>query len=262
MQVITEEAVRQMVYKQKLTEIAVAPKDFISVEAVRYIREKGLKIVSSGMPADKSWPAVNSDIRPASANGKNPRLNDAVTGRIYDEKPEHMTHLHAKVLVPKNHPRIVLRGKLDSFEAELVVAMVRAKAESRQRLVADLNELLSLARRILAAEVTEKPLEEQPLLGLDSTGLREASHNPQARFNRGHILPSEALSLTGATLNLFRTRVREVELAAMDAFWQGGKIERSDLIKALNRMSSACYIMMFFELAGRYTPQTKAEGPQ
>ena len=262
MQVITEEAVRQMVYKQKLTEIAVAPEDFISIEAKRYIREKGFKIVLSGGQVDKGVPAVNSDIRPVGVDGKKPRFTDAVTGQTYDKKPEHMTHLHAAVLVPKNHPRIVLRGKLDSFEAELVMAMVRAKAEGRQRLVADLNELLSLARRILAAEVTEKPLEEQPLLGLDSAGLREASHNPQARFNRGHILPSEALSFTGATLNLFRARVREVELAAMDAFWQDDQIGRPDLIKALNRMSSACYIMMFFELSGRYAPQEKAEGQQ
>lgn len=262
MQIITEETVRQMIYRQKCTQLVVTPEDFISAEAMRYIREKRLKIITMAEQTEKIDPAVNNDIRPVDANGKKPRFTDAVTGKTYAEKPEHMTHLFATVLVPKNHPRIVLRGKLDSFEAELVMAMVRAKTEGRQRLVADLNELLSLARRILAAEVTEKPLEEQPLLGLDSEVLHEASHNPQARFNRGHILPSEALSLTGATLNLFRARVREVELAAMDTFWQGDKMERPDIIKALNRMSSACYIMMFFELAGRYAPSVIAEEQQ
>lgn len=259
MQILTEEAVRQMIYKQKCTELVVAPGDYISTEAKRYIREKGLKVITAGAQTEKAAPEVNNDIRPVGLNGKKPRFTDAVTGQAYAEKPEHMTHLYAAVLVPKNHPRIVLRGKLDSFEAELVLAMVHAKAAGQKQLVADLNELLALARRILAAEVTEKPLEEQPLLGLDSAELRKASHDPQARFNRGHILPSEALSLTGATLNLFRARVREVELAAMDAFCQGDKIERPDIIKALNRMSSACYIMMFFELAGRYAPLAKAE---
>ncbi len=259
MQIITEEAVRQLIYKQKCTELVVAPEDFISTEANRYIREMGLKVVMTGAQTEKPAPEVNNDIHPVGLNGKKPSFTDAFTRQVYAEKPEHMTHLYAAVLVPKNHPRIMLRGKLDSFEAELVLAMVRAKATGQKQLVADLNELLVSARRILAAEVTGRPLEEQPFLGMDSAGLREASHNPQERFKRGHILPSEALSLTGATLNLFRARVREIELAAMVAFSRGDKIERPDIIKVLNRMSSACYVMMFFELAGRYSPSIKAE---
>lgn len=259
MQIITEEAVRQMIYRYKCTELVVASEDFISAEAKRYIREKRLKVILTGAATEKTTPEINNDIRPVGPDGEKPRFTDAVTGQSYEEKPEHMTHLYATLLVPKNHPRIVLRGKLDSFEAQLVMAMVRAKGHGQKQLVGDLNELLTLARRILVAEVTQKPLEDQPLLGLDSAGLREISHNPQKRFKRGHILPSEALSFTGATLNLFRVQVREVELAAMDAFCQGDKIERPDIIKALNRMSSACYIMMFFELAGRYNPSDKAE---
>ena len=32
-------------------------------------------------------------------------------GGYLEEKPEHMTHLNAQVLVPKTHPRIAFRGK-------------------------------------------------------------------------------------------------------------------------------------------------------
>ena len=238
MQIITEEAVRQLIYKQKCTELVVAPEDFISTEANRYIREMGLKVVMTGAQTEKPAPEVNNDIHPVGLNGKKPSFTDAFTRQVYAEKPEHMNLATTK---------------------ELVLAMVRAKATGQKQLVADLNELLVSARRILAAEVTGRPLEEQPFLGMDSAGLREASHNPQERFKRGHILPSEALSLTGATLNLFRARVREIELAAMVAFSRGDKIERPDIIKVLNRMSSACYVMMFFELAGRYSPSIKAE---
>ena len=31
-------------------------------------------------------------------------------GSVMTEKPEHMTHLHGDVLVPKTHPRIAFRG--------------------------------------------------------------------------------------------------------------------------------------------------------
>ena len=40
------------------------------------------------------------------------------------EKPEHMTHLVGNVLVVKNHPRILFRGKLDSLQSLFVLAQV------------------------------------------------------------------------------------------------------------------------------------------
>lgn len=262
MQIITEETVRQIIYKQKLTELSVEPNAYISTEAKRYIREKGLKLVQSGVLVDeKKEPAVNKDIRPVNSNGDKPRFTDALTGQVYEKKPEYMTHLHGTALVVKNHPRIVLRGKLDSLEAEFVLTMVHAREAGQKCLVEDLNELLMLARRILGAEVTGKPLCEQLLLGMDDTALRAVSHDPKGKFGRGHIMPSAELSPTGARLNMFRARVREVELAAVDAFWVDGELMRPDLIKALNRMSSACYIMMFYELAGRYeAPHAQREG--
>ena len=45
-------------------------------------------------------------------------------------KPEHMTHLNKSTLVPKTHPRIRLRGKLDSFEALLLQQMLRAMSST------------------------------------------------------------------------------------------------------------------------------------
>ncbi|MDY3224669.1 MAG: hypothetical protein SOW84_02170 [Candidatus Faecousia sp.] len=38
-----------------------------------------------------------------------------LSGGFAEEKPEHMTHLHGDVLVPKNHPRILFRGKMDTL---------------------------------------------------------------------------------------------------------------------------------------------------
>ena len=59
------------------------------------------------------------EILPASQAA--PERYRLLSGGYIEHKPEHMTHLNAQVLVPKTHPRIVLRGKLDTLEAELLL---------------------------------------------------------------------------------------------------------------------------------------------
>ena len=49
-----------------------------------------------------------------------------------------------------------------------------------------------------------------------------------------------------------RTAVRETEVAAAEAFHDGAKYTRGDIIEELNRMSSAMHIMMCRYLAGQY----------
>ena len=44
-----------------------------------------------------------------------------LAGGMVTEKPEHMTHLKAQVLVPKTHPRIAFRGGIDALEAQLLL---------------------------------------------------------------------------------------------------------------------------------------------
>ena len=47
-------------------------------------------------------------------------------GGWLEEKPEHMTHLNGELLVPKTHPRILFRGKMDTLEAELLLCQLTA----------------------------------------------------------------------------------------------------------------------------------------
>lgn len=55
----------------------------------------------------------------------------AATGRELHEKPEEMTHLRGNQLVPKTHPRIAFRGKLDSLMAQLMEVEVMAAEAGR-----------------------------------------------------------------------------------------------------------------------------------
>ena len=165
-------------------------------------------------------------------------------GGWYEEKPEHLTQLTGDLLVPKTHPRIVFRGKLDSLEALLLltVRQVPEQAES-------LKELLDCVRRILKSEVLEEPFADRPLCGLTEQQQREQSQLPQKYFGQPHFMPQPEDTPEVLHLNYLRTQIRETELAAAHAFGR----DRPDLLRALNRLSSLAYILML-QCKGRERP--------
>ena len=161
-------------------------------------------------------------------------------GGFLEEKPEHMTHLNSEVLVPKDHPRILFRGKMDTLEAELILCQLAEK-----ELEDPVGEILGLAREILRCEVLEETLVPKPLCGLTEEAQRKRSHFPQDYYGQPHFMPQAADGKAIARLNRARTAAREAELAAVSAFThRDGRVERPDLLRALNRMSSMLYILM------------------
>ena len=73
-----------------------------------------------------------------------PETYQLLSGGMVTEKPEHMTHLNAQVLVPKTHPRIAFRGAMDSLEAELLLCQL-----NHPKLAGQAGEVLVLARRMI-----------------------------------------------------------------------------------------------------------------
>ena len=69
------------------------------------------------------------------------------------QKPEYMTHLNSREMVYKTHPRILLRGKLDTLESEILLVMVGCGETWR----ALLQDALMLVRQVLAADVKDAP---------------------------------------------------------------------------------------------------------
>ena len=162
-----------------------------------------------------------------------------LSGGTVAEKPEHMTHLNSEVLVPKDHPRIVFRGKIDTLEANLLLCGPQVK------------EVLELVRRILRCDVLGQPLEAVTLYGLDQQELRKRSHFPQDYYGIPHFMPDFSDSQQILRLNLARCAAREAELAAVTAFSdREGNPTRVDILQALNRVSSMLYILMIQEKRG------------
>ena len=161
-------------------------------------------------------------------------------GAVLSEKPEHMTHLHGNVLVEKTHPRIAFRGKMDLLEAEMMLCQLKAP-EFRN----ELGELLAFARYLLRCEVLGEPVPQWKLLGLSSQELRQHSHFPQDHYGQPHFMPEYTDGEEILRLNRLRCLARQTELAAARAFVdENGKTDRGDLLQALNRLSSAVYILM------------------
>lgn len=168
-----------------------------------------------------------------------------LSGGYAEEKPEHMTHLNGEVLVPKTHPRIRFRGKMDTLEAELILCqLVPGSPEGA------LGEILDLSRKILRCDVLEEPLRQDTLCGLTQDEQRGRSHMPQDYYGQPHFMPQASDGSVIAGLNRARCFAREAELAAVEAFSnREGNLLREDIPKALNRMSSMLYLLMIQEKA-------------
>ena len=168
-------------------------------------------------------------------------------GAVLREKPEHMTHLKGNLLVPKTHPRIALRGRMDSLEAELLLCQLKC-----EKWRAELGEILALARNLIRWEVLDEPAPEGKLCGLTAEELRSHSHRPQDYYGQPHFMPEAADGAVILNLNRCRTAARAAELAAAAAFTdENGNCTREDILRSLNRMSSMLYILMIREKAGR-----------
>jgi len=201
--------------------------------------------------------------RPAGPSGTG-RYRVLATGERLAEKPEHLTHLVDDAsLVEKTHPRIVLRGKLDTLQGLLLEAQCAADEDDARGLVGELGEALELSRKLVGAEVTGQPLAAWSLGGLDPKELRWASHHTQELFGVPFMFPSVRQGPVVARLYTARAYAREAEVALYAAFPSAEApdapdapdasvtSDRADLKLALNRLSSALYLMTVKYLAGR-----------
>jgi ethanolamine utilization cobalamin adenosyltransferase len=160
------------------------------------------------------------------------------------------TKLSGNKMVSKTDGRIRFRGLIDSLEAEIIEAQVLADSLGEPYYRVALGEVLDCLRHIMAAEVKESPFTMPYLFGLSVEELHRQTHDVTGAFGiTGHPLPAWEQGPLAARLNILRTRIREVELCALQVFCAAGEADtatsrsntRDDLAMALNRLSSALY---------------------
>lgn len=259
MAVVTEDDIRKMLNKNhdnKIKEFCVTKGMLLTPSAKSYLTEKGIsiqyenEIKKEGVPV--AMKAEDVKYMPEK-KGEVAQTYETIFGAKLDYKPEHMTHLRGNLLVFKDHKRIILRGKLDSLESKILEVQLVAVKNGLPKVADELDEVLKFTRNLMRCEVSGEPVGEFRVIGLDEKELREQSHHPSQYFGIRHFLPDYRMGEVVVGLNSLRSTTREVELAAYKAFKnEYGDVEREDIIKAFNRLSSLFWIMMFKVKTERY----------
>src|SRR6185436_16717602 len=136
--------------------------------------------------------------------------------------------------------------------------------------------------------VTGRAVAPPRLFGMESDELRDATHHTHELYGVPFMYPDVRQGPVIAKLNLARAVAREAELAALAAFPATGRRDdgddhtdadaagagasaatgspiappaRPDLCLALNRISSALYLLACKYVAGRYDGTRRPRGP-
>ncbi len=256
MEVLTEADLRSARLDESVRQYVVKPGTFVTPLAREFMRDRKIELVFRDdtitdkiVHTTKTVHTASDKVMPQVViknQGKKTFINEE-TGEYYSEKPERMTHLYGNHLVPKTHPRITFRGKLDRLGSEIVLLQTEVE---NPVLLADLEELLQFVRQLLGAEVTGKLIAPIELFGLNEQEIHQMSHHVKETFGMEHPIPDYRQGKLVAQLNLLRAKCRETELAGEFAF--PPEAGRDDLLMALNRLSSAVYILECRMLSGYY----------
>ncbi|EGW39505.1 phosphate propanoyltransferase [Desulfosporosinus sp. OT] len=252
--IVTEYELRANWHKTKDRIITLPQGSVITPSAWDFIRSKGIDVRIEGNRILTSHQRTISNAQQTAVQQKSfeEKLNAPCQSQNSSVvKPEHMTHLRIGALVTKTHPVIAYRGQLDLFQCELVEAQGFFAQEGEEGLTLKLEEISSFARQLMVSEVKDEPFQWATLIGLKPEELRERSHNPKKYFGVEHTPLSYTHGKVVSKLHHLRAKSREVELYANRAFTDDlGVCSRTDLIQALNRLSSALYILAC-EVRGR-----------
>ena len=247
---LTEQEIRQLLKKDgSIRSLDISKGTLVTPSALEFLKMNNITLNFTEGDAETAAPETET------SPGK-PSVYYGPDGTQYDTKPEELTHLCGNQLTEKDNPVIIFRGKLDKLCAVILEAQLLGEEKENRAYVNDLQEIMNFVRTILPAEYKGTPLGDFRILGLSSRDLRERSQHPDRYFGRKHLLMDVGIGPLSLRLNLLRTVVREVELAAITAFRDSSAPSRSrreDIIEALNRLSSLFYILMYKYLPKNYS---------
>lgn len=250
MAVLTEHAVRIKVKDSNLEEFVVDKGVIITPSARQYLTDKNIKLVvrENNQPKEESKTVSKEDDKKILPKFK------AIEGGYFETKPEFRTSLYGNQLVFKDHPVIELRGKFDSIQAKTLSVQILANNLGEKKVVQDLQEILDYERKLMVSEIMKEELKEIKIMGHTFDEIKAMSHNPKKFFGIDHIwYPNYKHGELFAGMNEIRCGIREVEVTAMKAFKnQYGQVDRVDIMRGINKLSSFIYVIMCKYISGQY----------
>lgn len=159
------------------------------------------------------------------------------------QKGDNLTQLNAHHFVVKTHPRIRLRGQVDSLHAWVLLTESYARHEQLEWLGEALAVLAAYCRELTSAEYNERPVADLDLPGWDMEQIHRATHDPQGVLGVPHATLNGGSPILAHWLNVCRTQARELELTGLQAFDSPHHPYGASINHALNRLSSAFYFL-------------------
>lgn len=180
---------------------------------------------------------------PVVLDGPLPRCE--VCGAEVTDKPDHLTQLDAGHYAAKSHPRIALRGKLDTVHGLALLVAARAQACGEDEMARHLATTAAYCREIQSAEYASRAVAPLELAGYGEPALHAATHDPDGWLGVGHVVPDERDPELLHWLAWLRCEAREAELVALQAAGPApGPVKERSVAHALNRLSSGVYLLM------------------
>jgi len=254
--VITEIDLREKFKKEQFDTFTICYPEKLTPSALQFLSERKIKILEMKDGQNAKNPKIYSTPKDENVSVKEPENGYLLmdNGQVVNTKPEAYTHLKGNLLIPKNHKRIRFRGQVDKLEAAFIDTIIEIQSIGLQEIVSDLEIAFEYTKRIMRAEVLGEELPFIDFKGWGESEIREYSHYPDKYFGVKHFTPEPKYGRVISKLNLLRATVREVEITAVDAFYNEDSktVERQDIIIALNRMSSLLYIFMCRYMGGLY----------
>ena len=261
--IVTESALREQLRRPAPgARVTVPPGSTLSPSARDFVEHWRLELVegegarreggsreggSRDAPASpRGWERPSSF--PVELDGPTPRCT-CCGGEVTD-KPDGITQLNACHFTAKTHPRIRLRGRIDSLQALALLAAARAEAVGETSLREALGTVAAYCRELMSAEYNERPAAPPALGDVTEEAIHAATHDPRGRLGVDHIAPDVGDPELLHWLNLLRSSAREVELVALDAFGSPHEEPGASIVHGLNRLSSLVYYLELTLVAG------------
>lgn len=186
-----------------------------------------------------SWDKAS--VFPLDFEGQTPTCTSC--GMAVTAKASSLTQLNAHHFASKTHPRIKLRGRVDSLHATTLLIQRMALQAGEEALARDLGTVAAYCRELTSAEYNERPVAPLQLQTWNLDDIHRATHDPKGVLGIGHLTIDGTDHELQHWLNLARTAAREIEILALETFPSPHHAYGESICHAFNRLSSIFYFL-------------------
>lgn len=225
----------------------------LSPSAADFVKQWGLVTIEQATPMVAQQAAGNAEwdkasVFPVDFSGEIPTCTSC--GMEVTTKASALTQLNAHHFASKTHPRIKLRGRMDSLHAKVLLIQRMSHEAGKESLVRDLGTVAAYCRELTSAEYHERPVAALQLQTWGIDDIHRATHDPKGVLGIDHLTIDETDVELQHWLNLARTDAREIEIMALEAFPSPHHAYGESICHALNRLSSIFYFLQLRLKAG------------